>query len=119
MFRRAVFNVAAGNDDDHGRNHAFLMDNAGEWRMSPAYDLTRTTNPLLGGMRSAAVLGKAVDVSRDDMKRLGDGQGVRRVDAVIDEVVAAVKDWDRWAGEAGLSRFRTSQVREELPGTGW
>src|SRR5690606_11249150 len=25
LFRRAVFNIAAGNDDDHGRNHAFLM----------------------------------------------------------------------------------------------
>ena len=119
MFRRAVFNVAAGNDDDHGRNHSFLMEDGGEWRLSPAYDLTRTTNPLLGGMRSAAVLGKTVEVARDDLKRLGEGQGVRKVDAVIDEVVAAVKDWERWAGEVGLSRFRTGQVVDELPGTGW
>jgi len=119
MFRRAVFNVVAGNEDDHGRNHSFLMDDSGEWRLSPAYDLTRTTNPLLVGMRSAAVLGKTLNVSGDDLKRLGDEQGVRKVETVIDEVVAAVNDWERWATEAGLSSVKTRQVLEELPGMGW
>ena len=31
MFRRMVFNVLAHNRDDHARNHAFLMNGAGEW----------------------------------------------------------------------------------------
>jgi len=119
LFRRAVFNVAAGNDDDHGRNHSFLMDELGEWRLSPAYDLTRTSNPLLGRVRAAAVLGKAVEVGLADLMRLGEGQGVRKVATVIDEVVAAVKDWERWAEEAGLGRYRTGQVLEELPGMEW
>jgi serine/threonine-protein kinase HipA len=118
LFRRAVFNVLAGNDDDHGRNHSFLMDGDGNWRLSPAYDLTRGSNPLVGGMRAAAVLGKTKEVTRDDLQRLGDGQGVRMTEAVIDEVLAAVRDWERWAGEAGLSRFRTGQVMDELPGVG-
>jgi hypothetical protein len=39
LYRRAVFNVLAANDDDHGRNHAFLMDESGEWRLSPAFDI--------------------------------------------------------------------------------
>ena len=114
FFRRAVFNVVAGNDDDHGRNHSFLMDDEGEWTLSPAYDLTRTSNPLLGGMRSSTILGKGLGITRDDLKRLGDGQGVRKVDAVIDEVVAVVKEWPRWAREAGLSDFRTGQILDEL-----
>lgn len=119
VFRRAVFNVAAGNDDDHGRNHAFLMDDAGRWRLSPAYDLTRTGHPLLGRVRAAAVLGRGVEISRDDLLRLGDSQGVRKAEETVAEVVDAIRDWERWADEAGLGAYRTRAVREDLPVNGW
>lgn len=39
LFRRLVFNVVIGNTDDHGRNHGFLMDPQGEWRLAPAFDV--------------------------------------------------------------------------------
>ncbi len=44
LFRRMVFNGLFGNTDDHLRNHAFLRVN-GEWKLSPAYDLTPNTVP--------------------------------------------------------------------------
>ena len=44
LFRRMVFNGLFGNTDDHLRNHAFLRIN-GEWKLSPAYDLTPNTVP--------------------------------------------------------------------------
>lgn len=118
VFRRACFNVLAGNDDDHAKNHAFLMGPGGDWEVSPAYDLTSTSNPLVSGMRAASVNGKSVNVGRADLKRLGESQSVRRIDDIIEQVLDSIRDWDRWAGEAGLSRFRTEQVRTEMPGTG-
>ena len=39
LWRRLVFSLLASNDDDHLRNHAFLMHAAGRWALSPAYDL--------------------------------------------------------------------------------
>ena len=45
-FRRAAFNVLMCNRDDHARNFAYLMDERGEWRMSPAFDLTFSQGPL-------------------------------------------------------------------------
>lgn len=44
LFRRMIFNGLFGNTDDHLRNHAFLRIN-GEWKFSPAYDLTPNTVP--------------------------------------------------------------------------
>ncbi len=42
-FRRMVFNVLYQNKDDHGKNFAFLYDEAlGGYTLSPAYDLTKT-----------------------------------------------------------------------------
>ncbi len=38
LFRRVVFNVMAGNRDDHLRNHACLRTPGG-WRLAPAYDM--------------------------------------------------------------------------------
>ncbi|MDD4351299.1 MAG: type II toxin-antitoxin system HipA family toxin [Clostridia bacterium] len=44
-FRRMCFNVLYGNRDDHGKNFAFLYDEAkGGYALSPAYDLTQTIN---------------------------------------------------------------------------
>lgn len=40
VFVRMLFNIAIGNTDDHTRNHAFLkLENSGQYRLSPAYDL--------------------------------------------------------------------------------
>ncbi|MGB1260104.1 MAG: type II toxin-antitoxin system HipA family toxin [Akkermansiaceae bacterium] len=118
VFRRACFNVLAGNDDDHAKNHAFIMQPDGQWRISPAYDLTRTTNPLVTGMRAAAVMGKTVDVSRRDLKKLGESQSVRQIDSIIEEVLTAIQKWPEYADEANMSSFRVEQTQSEMPGTG-
>lgn len=113
VFRRAVFNVAAANDDDHGRNHAFLMDGAGAWTLAPAFDVTLATYPLASGFRAARVMGKAGGITRRDLKQLGEEQGVRRVDLVIDQVIGAVADWEHHANEHGLPKSVTARVGQE------
>jgi serine/threonine protein kinase HipA of HipAB toxin-antitoxin module len=36
-----IFNVRAGNADDHGKNHSFILDeDTRSWTLAPAYDLT-------------------------------------------------------------------------------
>ncbi len=39
LFGRMVFNILVNNDDDHPRNHGFIGDAEGGWRLSPAYDI--------------------------------------------------------------------------------
>jgi serine/threonine-protein kinase HipA len=45
LFIRMVFNILARNHDDHVKNTAFLMNRNGEWRLSPAFDITFSYNP--------------------------------------------------------------------------
>lgn len=45
LFTRMAFNVLARNQDDHTKNISFLMDQAGAWRLSPAYDITNANDP--------------------------------------------------------------------------
>ena len=38
LFRRMLFNVLIGNNDDHARNHAFFWDGT-RYQLTPAYDI--------------------------------------------------------------------------------
>lgn len=40
LFRRMLFNYVYNNNDEHLKNYSFLMDKKGQWRLSPAYDIT-------------------------------------------------------------------------------
>lgn len=46
QFRRMVFNITIRNQDDHVKNIEFLMDKSGNWRLSPAFDMTYSYNPV-------------------------------------------------------------------------
>jgi serine/threonine-protein kinase HipA len=110
IFRRAVFNIAVANDDDHGRNHAFLMDETGSWTLAPAFDLTLATYPLASGFRAGRVNGKAGNITRRDLQQLGKAHGVRRANETISEVLDALADWGKQADDHGLSKSIISMV---------
>ncbi|KPF93418.1 phosphatidylinositol kinase [Novosphingobium sp. AAP83] len=101
-FRRMIFNVLARNRDDHVRQHAYLMDDRGNWRLAPAFDLTFSNGP--GGEHYMAVLGEGRAITREHVEKLGKNHGVpaKRVGAAIDDVRAALADWPSYARDAGV-----------------
>ena len=61
QFRRAAFNMLAVNRDDHSKNHGYIMDKTGKWKLSPAYDLTFSNGP--GGEHWTSYLGEGKNPS--------------------------------------------------------
>lgn len=110
VFRRAVFNVLAANDDDHGRNHAFLMDASGQWSLAPAFDLTLATYPLASGFRAARVLGKSSHITTSDLIRLAKEHDVSKPAEIVREVTDAVADWETHASRHGINRTNIATV---------
>jgi serine/threonine-protein kinase HipA len=113
IFRRAAFNVVAANDDDHGRNHAFLMDDDGRWRPAPAYDLTLATYPLASGFRAGRVNGKAAGITRRDLIRLAEEHDIGNAPAIIDQVMQSVSHWKNHAAARGIPRATADRVADE------
>ncbi len=109
-FRRMVFNVLACNRDDHTRQHSYLMDEHGQWRLAPAYDLTYSAGP--GGEHYLNIEGEGRNPTREHVQALGRRHGLsnRVIDAVVEEVRSAVAEWGRFASEAGV----TSRSRGEV-----
>lgn len=110
--RRAAFNVATMNCDDHSKNFAFLLPPDGGWSLSPAYDVTFAYNPAgeWNNQHLMAVNGKFMDITRDDLMALADRYAIPRAASTIDSVLDAVDSWSQFAAEAGLPTAHVDQI---------
>jgi serine/threonine-protein kinase HipA len=104
---RAYFNVVARNQDDHVKNIAFLMNQGGEWRLSPAFDMIYAYNPE-GNWTNGhqmTINGKRNAFTREDLLVLANVAGIKNTQAgqILDRVIMAVKNWERFAEKAGVS----------------
>lgn len=106
QFRRMVFNIVARNQDDHVKNIAFLMDRAGNWSLSPAYDVTYSYNPAGAwtGQHQMSLNGKRDNFVLDDFKACAKGVSMQRNRAaeIVEQVQAVVSEWLNYAAEAGV-----------------
>jgi serine/threonine-protein kinase HipA len=110
-FRRAVFNIAAVNQDDHVKNFGFLMDETGTWRMSPAFDLTFARGANYTRRHQMSFNGKRDDFTRDDILAVGRRLSLPRNGAgILDEVRAALARWPEFAAEAGVPGARITEI---------
>lgn len=103
MHRWAVFNVVTHNRDDHVKNFAFLLTDAGTWELAPAYDLVFAPGP--GGQHTMTVAGEGRAPTRGHLLELADPAGLatREAQAVLDQVAAAAARWRTHARQAGVS----------------
>lgn len=113
-FRRAVFNVAAVNRDDHTKNLAFLCDEDGRWSLAPAYDLTFAWNPQgrWTASHQMSVNGKVDGITRRDLLELGERFSVPGYRGLIDDVLGAVADWPSRAADLGLDSSRVEAIAD-------
>jgi serine/threonine-protein kinase HipA len=90
LYRRVAFNICIGNTDDHFRNHGFLLVAKG-WTLSPAYDINPTLNEYQSLLISSASNESNLEVL---LEACGEYLLDRKLaSAIIQEVVAAVKNW--------------------------
>ena len=101
LYRRMVFNVVARNQDDHTKNISFLMNRRGEWRLSPAYDMSWAYNPQGGwtATHQMSINNKWDNITRDDLLSVAHEMNVKRAKLIIEQVVDAVSRWPQFAKE--------------------
>jgi serine/threonine-protein kinase HipA len=111
MYRRMVFNVVAHNRDDHWKQHALLMSADGSWTLAPAFDLT--PNYGSGGEHYLTINGRGKNITADDLLAVADAHAIRRpkAQAIIDDVRAAVADFDEHAARYDVSRSTVNATK--------
>ena len=116
LYRRMIFNILVNNDDDHLRNHGFVSDGKGTWKLAPLYDvvprdqMTNTFRLALAvgdfgkeaSKRNALSAAPIFDISTDSAEAIWDE---------LENIV--IENWQNEFDNAGLSsgtidRFRHS-----------
>jgi serine/threonine-protein kinase HipA len=116
VFRRMVFNVASANCDDHTKNFSFLLAQGGQWRLSPAYDVTHAHSPTSRWTRQhlMAVNGKTTEITRADVLEVGDRFGVPGMVDVVDQVLEAVTMWPTFAAEGAVPEATATKIALDI-----
>ncbi len=109
LFRRMIFNVLTKNTDDHTRNFSFIMDNNGDWKLSPAYDLVYTyqKDDLQNCEHKLSVNGERFSISIEDIFSVAKTYDIPSPSSIFREVKNAVNEW---TNEAGLPLEQTKAI---------
>lgn len=105
IWRRIIFNVLIGNLDDHLRNHGFVYDQNDKWRLSPAYDL----NPVPSAEKARELTtwiseeGPEADINMARSAAPFFALKPSEAEAIIAEILAAIKGWKNVARQLGMS----------------
>ncbi len=116
QYRRMVFNVIARNHDDHTKNHSFIMDKDGTWKLAPAYDLCYTYSPSgqWTNKHQMSVNGKRDDFSIQDLVKVGEDQGIHNPKYIVENIISAVSNWPTYASANDVNPAFKMQIGEHL-----
>lgn len=118
FYSRMVFNCLAVNQDDHVKNVSFLMDRNGEWRLSPAYDITFSYNPTNKWLRAhqMTINNKNNNIQLIDFLEAGAKMGIKKKKCmdIIERVSTVVGNFGDYAAEANIREKTYRNIQEVL-----
>lgn len=117
VYRRMVFNVFGANIDDHSKNFSFMMDKNGAWDITPAYDITFSTNldgSSFEDTHSLTILGKGKDITIDDLIRFAKLNGIKGEQKIISEVALSISHFYDYALKHHVGAYWSDRIEQYL-----
>ncbi len=100
QFTRALFNLFADNQDDHTKNSSFLMDDNGQWRLAPFYDVTFSPSPYHQHMMAYAGYGQQPTVKAiQALAKQANFAQWKEAQQEISKILEALSQWKNIARE--------------------
>ena len=113
LFRRMMFNILIGNNDDHARNHAFFWDGS-QYELTPAYDICPMLRTGLTA-NQAMIVGKQGRSStlKNALSEAGlFGLTLEHATSVKDELIDKIETlWAEASDYAGLTKVQSDLLR--------
>ncbi|PWK50100.1 type II toxin-antitoxin system HipA family toxin [Pleionea mediterranea] len=106
QFKRMVFNAVTRNQDDHTKNIAYVMNKAGKWRLSPAFDVCFSYNPdgLWTAQHQMSINGKRDNFQREDLLAVAKIANIKKQDAedILEQILSITTSWLNYANKADV-----------------
>ena len=116
MYRRMIFNVLARKNDDHTKNHSFVMDKEGNWSLSPAYDLCYSYSPsgTWTRLHQLSVNGKRDEFTYNDLLEVAGKADIRNPREIVEQISEVIVRWKQYAIATEVPDNYTRQISENL-----
>jgi serine/threonine-protein kinase HipA len=116
LYRRMVFNVMGKNCDDHTKNFSFLMNNKGEWRLSPAFDVCHAYRPGSDwvSQHALSINGKRKDITKKDLLKVAEQMNIKRSAIIIEEIAEIISNWAKYASEVDVDQKLKTAIDKTL-----
>lgn len=113
-YRRMLFNIVGRNQDDHVKNFAFLMNEDGAWRLSPAFDLTYANGAGWTKEHQMTFGSKGSGFTKKEILETGKFFSIKKPEQILEEVQDAFLNWQKLAKENGVNRKFINEVAKNL-----
>jgi len=117
LYKIMVFNVIAGNIDDHDGNISFLMDINGKWSLAPAYDMVYSISPdalYFQKGQFMSINGKKQDIMKEDLIQVGRVYGIRNPSEAVERSLDVVSHVEDYLLPLGVDKSVINSVTVEL-----
>ena len=118
LVKLMAFNVIYRNQDDHTKNIEFLMNQEGQWRLAPAFDLTFAYRPdgVWTRFHQLSINGKRDEFELKDLELAAKAAGfsAQKARSLIAEVDVGRQLWASFAEEAGVNNDRSLQIESHF-----
>ncbi|MDX7986369.1 type II toxin-antitoxin system HipA family toxin [Xenorhabdus sp. 12] len=115
QFSRSMFNLFAGNQDDHSKNWSFLQDDDGNWEPAPFYDATFSPHPF--GEHATAFAGFGKSPPLRTIQKLATHAGFsswKQAQLAIGEVVESLSEFKHVAAQLGIKAETIKLIGNQL-----
>lgn len=117
LFLRIIINIWGGNVDDHTKNFAFMLSEDGLWHITPAYDVTFTTDldgPAYFNRHELSLRGKTAHITYDDLLRFAQDNSIKRASAMLNRAADTLSQWQTYARQAAVPEPYTSRIAQHI-----
>jgi serine/threonine-protein kinase HipA len=113
FYRRMIFNIMAGNHDEHTKNISFLMRENGQWELSPAYDVTFSYDSHNKWLmhHQMSVNGKKDFIQKNDFQKIAKDQKIDNYEQIIEKIAKVVSYWPIYATYADVDLKKLILIR--------
>jgi serine/threonine-protein kinase HipA len=116
LYRRMLLNVMGRNCDDHSKNFAFIMNENGTWKLSPAYDVCHAYRPASPWVskQSLSVNGKRENISKDDLLAVAKLLSIKKAAKIFTQISEVVNKWGNYADEQKVPTKLRDAIKNTL-----
>ena len=113
-FRRMIFNILCGNKDDHTKNFSYVMNDQGDWQLSPAYDITFNTG--INGHHSMSISGFGQDIPRHAIDKVAALINLKpkQINEMIEQCKDALSQWPKHVSHYGVSQIESKPISDYI-----